>query len=198
MHQNPLTARLAPLQPPYEPGLQAWFDAVMRGKPPLRLFTTLACDRRLFDKFAAGALLDRGHLTLRQREIVINRITALCGSEYEWGVHVATFGEKAGFTAAQIRSFVHGAPRDACWSDAESQLLRLCDALRHTCDVDDDLWTALRARFTEEALLELLLLAGFYVTVSYLTNALRLPLEAGAARFPPHGATATAATAAGS
>jgi alkylhydroperoxidase family enzyme len=43
----------------------------------------------------------------------------------------------------------------------------------------------LRERFSEQALLELLMLAGFYRTVSYLTNALRLPLEAGAARFSP-------------
>jgi hypothetical protein len=37
--------------------------------------------------------------------------------------------------------------------------------------------------FSEEAMLELLMLAGFYRTVSYLTNALRLPLEPYAARF---------------
>ena len=59
--------------------------------PPLMLFTTLARDPRLFGKFFAAGLLDRGHLTLRQREIVIDRTTALCGSEYEWGVHVALF-----------------------------------------------------------------------------------------------------------
>jgi hypothetical protein len=34
------------------------------------------------------------------------------------------------------------------------------------------------------ALVEVLMLAGFYRTVSYLTNALRLPLESDAARFP--------------
>ena len=33
-------------------------------------------------------------------------------------------------------------------------------------------------------MLELLMLCGFYRTVSYLANALRLPLEEGAARFP--------------
>jgi hypothetical protein len=43
----------------------------------------------------------------------------------------------------------------------------------------------LRARFGVEAMIELLMLAGFYRTVSYLTNSLRLPLEANAARFPP-------------
>jgi hypothetical protein len=38
------------------------------------------------------------------------------------------------------------------------------------------------------ALIEILMLAGFYRTVSYLTNALRLPLESYAARFPPRAA----------
>ena len=33
-------------------------------------------------------------------------------------------------------------------------------------------------------MLELILLAGFYRTVSYLTNSLALPPEAFAARFP--------------
>ena len=41
----------------------------------------------------------------------------------------------------------------------------------------------LRATFSDEAMLELLMLAGFYRTVSYLTNALRLPLEPYAGRF---------------
>jgi hypothetical protein len=32
-------------------------------------------------------------LSMRQREIVINRVTALCGCEYEWGVHIAFFAD---------------------------------------------------------------------------------------------------------
>jgi alkylhydroperoxidase family enzyme len=179
-----MTARLQALTPPFDDKLQAWFDAVMHGKPPLLLFTTLARDRRLFEKFSAGSLLDRGHLTLRQREIVIDRTTARCGSEYEWGVHVATFGAKVKLDAAQTHSLVHGGPDDACWPDEERALLRLVDSLHHHCDVDDELWQSLRRQFSEEAILELLMLAGFYRTVSYLTNALRLPLEQSAARFP--------------
>jgi hypothetical protein len=41
-----------------------------------------------------------------------------------------------------------------------------------------------RERLSEMALMEVLMLAGFYRTVSYLTNALGLPLESHAARFP--------------
>ena len=113
-----------------------------------------------------GGLLDKGHLTLRQREIVIDRVTARCGSEYEWGVHVAFFAKRAGLDAAQQRSLVRGGPDDACWSAEDALLIRLCDALHERCDVDDGLWAELRARFSEEAILELLLLAGFYRTVS--------------------------------
>jgi hypothetical protein len=60
----------------------------------------------------------------------------------------------------------------------------LCDSLHDGCTIDDDLWSALTARFDDGAMLELLMLCGFYRTVSYLANALRLPLEEGAARFP--------------
>ena len=179
-----MTNRIEPATEPFAPAIQAAFDKIMPpGQPPLVLFTTLARDPRLFGKFFSASLLDRGHLTLRQREIVINRTTALCKSEYEWGVHVAIFATKAKFDEAQIASFVRGQATDECWSDEDRILLRLCDSLHAGCDVDDALWHSLRAQFSEEAMLELLMLTGFYRTVSYLTNALRLPLEANAARF---------------
>jgi hypothetical protein len=57
----------------------------MRGNPPLVLFTTLARDRRLFFKFFNSGLLDRGHLTIRQREIVIDRVTATAQSTMRYG-----------------------------------------------------------------------------------------------------------------
>lgn len=184
-----MTARIAPALPPFPAEIQSSLDSLMPGKPPLVLFTTLARDPRLFQKFFAGGLLDRGNLTLRQREIVIDRTTALCKSEYEWGVHIAAFAAHVGLSKTQIDSLANGEPKDACWSDDEKLLLRLCDQLHADCTIDDDLWQAVAATYTSEAILELLMLAGFYRTVSYLTNALRLPLEPGAARFPKSTAT---------
>lgn len=164
--------------------MQAALDGVMRGSPPLLLFKVLARDPRLFRKFFGGGLLDRGHLTLREREVMICRTTALCGSEYEWGVHVAAFGERAGFSKGQVRSLARGRCAGVGWSEREMLLLRLCETLHAQCTVDDCLWQALREHFSEGAILEMLMLAGFYRTVSYLTNALNLPLESGASRFP--------------
>lgn len=180
-----MSQRMKPAAAPFPPAIQQALDRTMPpGVPPLVLFATLARDERLFGKFFAGGLLDKGHLSLRQREIVIDRVTAQCGSAYEYGVHVTFFAARAGLGEAELRSLVHGGADDACWIAEEAPLIRLCDQLHKGCDVDDALWVALAGAYSEGALLELLLLAGFYRTVSYLTNALRLPLESHAARWP--------------
>jgi hypothetical protein len=98
-------------------------------------------------------------------------------------VHVSVYADKAGLTEAQIASLVTGGPDDACWADEDRVLIRLCDDLQRHCAVDDELWTQLAAHHSDEAILELLMLAGTYRTVSYLVNGLRLPLEPGARRF---------------
>ena len=63
-------------------------------------------------------------------------------------------------------------------------LIRLCDSLQSSCTIDDNLWAQLSTYHNDEAILELLMLAGSYRTVSYLVNSLRLPLELGARTFP--------------
>jgi alkylhydroperoxidase family enzyme len=181
-----MTARIAPATPPFSQEVQSALDRTLpAGVAPFVLFTTLARDERLCKKIFAGGLLDRGHLSLRQREIVIDRTTALCRSEYEWSIHVSFFAKRVGLGEPHLRSLVHGDAEDECWQDGERLLIRMCDELYRTCSLSDRLWTELRQEYSEEALLELLMLAGFYRTISYLTNALRLPLETFGARFPP-------------
>ena len=88
-------SRLAPLSPPYAPEIAEQFDRIMRGAPPLLLFRVMAGRQRAWEKFRGGSLLDRGPLSLREREIVIDRTCARNACEYEWGVHVATFKDAA-------------------------------------------------------------------------------------------------------
>ena len=167
--------RIAPANPPYPPAVQASLDRIMpKGVPPLTLFTTLACDERLFNRFFSGGLLDKGHLSIRERELVIHRVTAHCGSEYEWGVHATFFASRIELSDEHIHSLVHGNGKDACWDTREGRILDMCD----------ELWDQLRNFHSENAMVELLMLAGYYRTVSYLTNALQLPLEVFGRRFP--------------
>jgi hypothetical protein len=67
--------------------LQAVFDRIMPpGVSPLALFTTLARLPRIFDRFRSASLLDRGPVSMRQREILINRTCARCHCAYERGI----------------------------------------------------------------------------------------------------------------
>jgi alkylhydroperoxidase family enzyme len=177
-------SRIAPLQPPYAPETQEVFDRIMRGAPPLMLFRVMASQPRAWDKFRAGSLLDRGPLSLREREIVIDRTCALNGCEYEWGVHVATFAAAARLTDKEIRATVHGGADAPCWSGAEKAMIAAVDALHHRATLSDAEFAALSVHYDEAKIFEIILLCGFYRTVSYLANGLKLPLEEKAARFP--------------
>ncbi|WP_027580498.1 carboxymuconolactone decarboxylase family protein [Bradyrhizobium sp. Ai1a-2] len=177
-------SRIAPLEPPYAPELQEQFDRIMRGAPPLMLFRVIASQDRAWRKFTAGSLLDRGPLSLREREIVIDRTCALTGCEYEWGVHIATFAEAASLTEAQVRATVRGEADDPSWSPAEQALIAAVDALHHRATLSEAEFAELSAHYDNAKILEIMLLCGFYRTVSYIANGLSLPEEAKAARFP--------------
>lgn len=175
--------RIAPLEPPYPQDVQASFDAIMRGAPPLVLFRTVAKSQRAWAKFRAGSLLDRGPLGLRERELVIDRTCALAGAEYEWGVHITTFAAAARLTSDEIAATVHGGSAASVWSPAERALLAAVEALHERAGLSDAEFADLRAHYDEDQVFEVLLLCGFYRTVAYICRGLDLPLEANAARF---------------
>lgn len=181
-------ARIPPVEPPYEAQIDAQLQAMMPpGVPPIALFRTfvhnppMAAAMQPWGRHELSRSLSVG---LREREIVIDRTCARCGCEYEWGVHVAFFGDRAGFDAAQVRSLTHGGADDPCWSSERDRLLvRLVDELYETSDVGDPLWGALRGEFTEAQLLDLLLLSGWYHAISFTARAARVALEEGGPTF---------------
>jgi alkylhydroperoxidase family enzyme len=99
-------------------------------------------------------------------------------------VHVATFADAADLTEQQVRATVHGGADASCWSAAEQALVGAVDALHHRATLSDAEFKALAVHYDEAQIFEIILLCGFYRTVSYLANALALPLEPNAARFP--------------
>ena len=137
------------------------------------------------DRFRAGSLLDRGPVSLRHREIVIDRTCARCGCAYEWGVHVAFFAQRVTLTPAQLHATVHGDSNDPVWSDEERLLIRMVDELHDSASLSDDTWAALAATFSDEQILELIALVGFYHSVSFFANGLKLSPEARGVPFPP-------------
>ena len=177
--------RVDPVTPPFAPDVQAVFDRIMPpGVPPLMLFTTLARVPRVYDRFRAGSLLDSGPVSLRHREIVIDRTCARCGCTYEWGVHIAFFADRAALDPEQVRATVHGDADDPVWSEEEMLLIRLVDELHDAADISDKLWKDLTTAFSIEQIFELIALAGFYHTASFFANSLRLRAESYAVPLP--------------
>lgn len=177
--------RILAVEPPYSEPVAAAFDRVMpKGVPPLVLFRTLAVNEKVFLGLMASRLVERGSIPLREREIVIDRTCARCGSEYEWGVHVAFFRERAGLTDEQVAGTCAADPQTSVFPPRERLLLRLVDELHDTAQVSESLWQELRAEWTDEQLVELVVLVGRYHLISFVTNAFRLPRESYAACFP--------------
>ena len=116
--------RITPLDPPYDPDTADQLASMMPpGRPPILLFRTFANNLAMTKAMATWGryeLSDALSLTMRDREIVIDRVCARCACEYEWGVHVAFFARRVGLTPEQVSSLTHGGPADVCWSEPRS------------------------------------------------------------------------------
>jgi alkylhydroperoxidase family enzyme len=183
-----VTPRIGALDPPHEPAVTAQLKKMMPPNvPPIALFRTvvknlpMAEAMTLWGSYELSSALS---VSLRDREIVIDRTCVRCGCEYEWGVHIAFFADKAGFDQHQIGSLTHGSADDPCWtSERDRLLIRAVDALCENRDIDNDLWAALRDEFDEREILDLTMLCGWYHAISFTARAARVPLEAGSPTF---------------
>jgi alkylhydroperoxidase family enzyme len=155
-------------------------------RPPLALFRTLLRNFEAGDRIRplGSYFLTKGTLEPRDRELVIHRVTARCGAEYEWGVHAEIFGRVLGFGDGWIDATAASAASDRRWNERESLLIRFVDELHDTSTVSDETWSAMAMHWSDEQLLELLMLAGWYHLISFVANGARVPLEQWARRFP--------------
>lgn len=183
-------SRIEPLTPPYpaavDRALRRWMPP---GAPhePLTLFRVLHRNPELASRmFVLGAgLLGHGLLPAVDREIVIARVTARTGCAYEWGVHAATLAQQAGLSPEQLRATTEThAAAAAAWLPRHAAPLDAVDELHDTAQLSQFAWDALSAHYEDAQLLELLVLTGWYRTVSYLANGLLIEEERWGTPFP--------------
>ena len=179
-----MSTRIVPLEAPYEESMAEAFKRIMPpGMAPLKLFRTLAHNPRVLLRLFAGNLLDKGSIDLRTRELVILHTCARCGSEYEWGVHVALFARRAALSADDVAMTLAGNHEQGALPVQEALLLRVVDELHDTSTISDVLWNELARHYSSAQILEIVTLVGNYHMVSFITNAARVELEAFAPRF---------------
>ncbi|MET7361207.1 carboxymuconolactone decarboxylase family protein [Streptomyces sp. NPDC005562] len=182
--------RIEPLTPPYsapiDQALRRWMPP---GAPhePLALFRVLHRNPELASRmFALGSgLLGHGLLPAIDREIVIARVTARTGCAYEWGAHAATLAQQAGLSHEQLRATTDiDTAANTAWPPRHAALLNAVDELHDTARLSQPAWDALSAHYEDAQLLEFLVLAGWYRTISYLANGLLLEEEPWGTPFP--------------
>jgi alkylhydroperoxidase family enzyme len=180
--------RIGPEQPPYEADVGHWLEEMMPpGVPPILLFRTFVKNLAMAEAMGTWGRYELGKrlsLSMRDREIIIDRTCARCCCEYEWGVHIAFFANRVGFTSEQITSLTHGGSADPCWSSSrERVLIEVADSLHDGSLIDDELWQRLSGELSEVEILDLLMLCGWYHAISFAANGVELALEDGAPRF---------------
>jgi 4-carboxymuconolactone decarboxylase len=184
--------RIRPVEQPY-PDDAAALLARMPGRPgqePLALFRTFVRNvpmTKALNQWGGYELGPGLSVGLRERELVIDRVCARCGCEYEWGVHIAAFAEQAGLSPEQRAATATASSDDPVWSPTDALLIGMVDELHDTATVSDALWSALAEHWSAAQILDLLALAGWYHAICYIANGARVPLESWAARFPEAG-----------
>jgi hypothetical protein len=184
-------ARIEPVQPPYDHDTgEQLAKAMPPGAEPILLFRTFAKNLPMasaMGSWGSYELSRRLSLSMRDREILIDRTCARCRCEYEWGVHIAFFADRVGLSPEQIASVTHGSSEDACWTDERDRLLiRAADALHDHATINDMLHDQLVAVFAEPELLDVYMLCGWYHAISYAANAADVDCEPGAPSFNDH------------
>lgn len=182
--QRPAEARIEPVTEPEGELAEILAGALTHDGQPLNIFGVLGRHPKLLKRFnlLGGFLLNKGRLPAREREIVILRVGWNAQAVYEFGQHTI-IGRRVGLSDTEIAALTKS-PDDHEWVDADRALIAMADELHADDCVADDTWETLSLTWTDDQLVELLVVAGFYRMVSGFLNSTGVQLDPGVPGFP--------------
>jgi alkylhydroperoxidase family enzyme len=149
-------------------------DGRPKGLNLLGLFAHHPALTRAYNAFT-GHLLFATTLSTRQRELVVLRVAAVRGAEYEWRQHVPLAGD-AGLDRDEIARVAAGP--GAGWDGLDRALLTAVDELIADATISDATWDELRAHLDEQQLMDLVFTVGGYDALAMAMRAFRIELDA--------------------
>jgi alkylhydroperoxidase family enzyme len=170
-----MSARIPPLPP------QEWGDDVRAGIAALRpagatqelrrskggprglnVLGTLAQHPTLMQAYHTfnGHILYTNSLDARQRELLVLRVAARRGAEYEWRQHVH-IARDLGYGDTDIERIAEG-PDAAGWAPLDAAMLRAVDELLADAAITDATWDELAGELDRHQLMDLVFTVGAY------------------------------------
>lgn len=143
------------------------------------VFATLARHPKLMKRWLpfANHLLFKSSLAARDRELLILRAARLTRSDYEWGQHVE-IAQREGLSPAEIARVADG-PDAPGWTAEDAALLRAADELWEDACLGEASWAALRRRFGEAEIMDVIFTVGGYALLAMALNSLGVRLDEG-------------------
>ena len=124
-----------------------------------------------------GTLLGKLQLDAKLRELCLLHAVKLEGGEYEWVQHVP-IARDLGCTDAQIAALDKGDDGAACFDAREKAALRFTREVVVNVRASEAALAEARKHLSKREVVELILMAGFYVMLARLTESLGVETEA--------------------
>lgn len=159
------------------PDSHRWmFEKMEQRGTLLNLYRALAHSPEMLRRFMklGSYFLEEGRLDPKLRELAILRAGFACRAPYEIAQHVA-IGRRAGLSDSQIRGIA--SPHVGLFEPREMAVLAYAGELSSDSNVSDATYDAVAEFLSEEEIVELTLVTGYYNMVSRALNALRVDID---------------------
>ena len=124
-----------------------------------------------------SAILSKQKLAADLRELIILIVARLEGGIYEWVQHVP-IGKRAGCTDAQIAALEALRLDDAAFDARAKAMLKLVREVVRDVKASESTVEAASAHFLPQEIVEIILTAGFYMTMARMTETTRVEVDA--------------------
>ena len=121
-----------------------------------------------------GTFLGKLELDPLLRELVICHAVNIEGGEYEWVQHAPVVLALGG-TQAQIDALRAGDDQAACFSGAQKAVLRFTREVVVDVGASKEALAAAKKHLSDREIVEVILVAGFYIMLARLTETLDIP-----------------------
>jgi alkylhydroperoxidase family enzyme len=122
-----------------------------------------------------GHVLFATTLTPRQRELLVLRVAAVRGAEYEWAQHVVLAGD-AGVMPDEVDRIAQG-PDAPGWSALDEAMVRSVDELLADAMISDGTWKVLAGELDRQQLMDLVFTVGAYDLLAMAFRAFGVELD---------------------